>query len=194
MNLAERKYRFTEIVTAITLLPDLDKIDEAPLLPNTTQGLSDGNLKSALVSQSFREGEEFGNKLVNALVGSAMSNISNSDNPPSEDDMSAIGLGMSLAWAHGEIPYFLALSGLLSMIWEKNHDRVEDCEYLIPSDITAILGNGKMAQGFAKYEPYDLLEGKTKAHLASDGSISQDLLVQLQKAVEAEINKNKGGE
>lgn len=194
MNLTERKYRFTEIVTAITLLPELNEQEEVPVLPNGTLGLADGNLKSALASQCFREGEEFGNKLVNALVGSAMKGIAGKEKdeqPPSKDDMSAYGLAMSIAWSHGEIPYFLVLSGMLATIWERNKDRVEDCGYLIPSDVIAILGDGEVAQAFKKFEPYDLLEGIP--NLIGNEALPTDVLEQIKNVINKELD-DRGGE
>lgn len=188
MNTQERKYRFTEIITAITLLPD--ELEEVPVLPNKTLGLSDGSLKSALVSQAFREGEEFSNKLTNALVGSAMTNIKDNDSP-SEEDMSAIGLAMSLAWAHGELPYFLSLSGLVAMIYEKHHND-STCDYLIPSEVITILGNSKNAKNFSKFEPYDLLENKvTPSDImdeVSKSEIPDNIKAQILEAIQKELD------
>lgn len=193
MNTQERKYRFTEIVTAITLLPDLSKSDDVPTLPNTTVGLSDGNLKSALASQAFREGEVFSNKLVNALVGSAMTSMKEKDSP-SEDDMSALGLAMSLAWAHDEIPYFLSLAGLVAMIYE-NHHNENNCDYLIPSEVLTIIGgNTKKARTFGQFEPYDLLEDKvslTDLMRKEAGNMPDDIKKQLIEAIQKEMGENE---
>jgi hypothetical protein len=189
MDTQERKYRFTEIITAITLLPD-GELDEVPTLPNRTLGLSDGSLKSALVSQAFREGEEFSNKLVNALIGSAMTSIRESDNP-TEDDMSAVGLAMSLAWSHNEIPYFLALSGMLAMIYEKHHSD-DNCDFIIPSEVLAILSGNKKAKDFAKFEPYDLLEDKVQpSDILNNTDIPNDIRKQILEAIERELENNE---
>ena len=193
MDTQERKYRFTEIVTAITLLPDLSESDDVPTLPNTTVGLSDGNLKSALASQAFREGEVFSNKLVNALVGSAMTSMREKDKP-SEDDMSALGLAMSLAWAHDEIPYFLSLAGLVAMIYEKHHEE-DNCDYIIPSEVLAIIGgNTKKARTFGQFEPYDLLEDKvslTDLMRKEAGNMPDDIKKQLIEAIQKEMDENE---
>ena len=184
MNTQERKYRFTEIVTAITLLPD--EMEEPPTLPDKTMGLSDGSLKSALASQAFREGEVFSNKLVNALVSSAMTNMAENDKP-SRDDMSALGLAISLAWAHNEIPYFLTLSGLLGMIWDKHHED-DNCDYLIPSEVLAIIGNPKKVKDFGKFEPYDLLDDKiTPADLVESQDLSDNIKAQILEAIQKEL-------
>lgn len=192
MDTQERKYRFTEIVTAITLLPDLSELDEPPTLPNRTIGLSDGSLKSALASQAFREGEDFSNKLVNALVASAMFNIKESDNPTA-DDMSAMGLAMSLAWAHNEVPYFLALSGLVSQVFEKcgNDD---NAEFIIPTEVMAIIGTGNKARSFGQFEPYDLLDDKvsvTDLLKKETSNLPDDIKQQLIEAIQKEIDKNE---
>jgi hypothetical protein len=151
---------------AITLLDD--ELDGIPMLPRKTIGLADGNLKSALASQAFREGEAFSNKLVNALVGSAMTNIKDTDNP-TEDDMSALGLAMSLTWAHGEIPYFLALGGLLAQVFEKCRND-ENRSFIIPSEVIAIVGTGSKASSFGRFEPYDLLEDKVSVENLIEGA------------------------
>lgn len=200
-TLEERKYRFTEIVTAITLLPKLSEIDDVPTLPNYTIGLSNHNLRSALISQAIREGEEFSNKLVNALIGSAITSINENDNDkiPSQDDMSAIGLAMSLAWSHNELPYFLSLSGLLASIWEKNHERVEESDYLIPSEISTILSVPKGVSEFGKFEPYDLLDDNSEKVAerlvdvvkGSEG-LPEDIKSAILKAIQKELLENDG--
>lgn len=197
-TLEERKYRFTEIVTAITLLPKLSDIDEIPTLPNKTIGLSNHNLRSALISQALREGEEFSNKLVNALIGSAMVSINENDNDniPTQDDMSAIGLAMSLAWSHNELPYFLSLSGLLASIWEKNHDRVDDCDYLIPSEVATILSAPKGVLEFGKFEPYELLDDNSEKvaervkSVLNEGDMPDDIKQAILKAIEKELGND----
>ena len=187
-TLEERKYRFTEIITAITLLPDLSELDEAPVLPQKTKGLADHNLKSALASQAFREGEQFSNKLVNALVGSAMTNIKDNDNP-TEDDMSAMGLAMSLAWAHGEVPYFLALSGLVAQVFERFHND-DNCDFIIPSEVMAIVGNGGKAKTFSQFEPYELLDDSISVQemiKKQANNLPDDIKEKLLKALEQEM-------
>ncbi|MGA0851693.1 MAG: hypothetical protein ACO3QM_06620 [Candidatus Nanopelagicaceae bacterium] len=193
MDTKERKYRFTEIVTAITLLPDLSELDEAPTLPDKTIGLADHALKSALVSQAFREGEVFSNKLSNALVASAMTNIHENEEPTA-DDMSAIGLAMSIVWAHNEIPYFLHLAGLVGQIFEKFHND-DNCDFLIPSEIMAILSGNKKAKDFAQFEPYDLLEDKVDVlDVMKAKGIPSDLMEQLAEAINRELGNTEGGE
>jgi hypothetical protein len=195
-TLEERKYRFTEIVTAITLLPRLSEIDDVPTLPNYTIGLSNHNLRSALISQALREGEDFSNKLVNALIGSAITSINENDNDkiPTQDDMSAIGLAMSLAWSHQELPYFLSLSGLLASIWEKNHDRVDECDYLLPSEVVTILTAPKGVLEFSKFEPYDLLDdssdkvAKQLTHLVEENNLPEDIKSAILKAINKELS------
>ena len=156
-TLEERKYRFTEIVTAVHLLTDTEVEDYTPTLPNGTLGLSDIHLKSALMSQAFREGEKFSNKLSNALLGSAMSNIigeeHESHKKPTPDDVSALGVAMSLVWAHFELPYFLYLSGILHEIYNANGKDKD----LIPSEVATILQPSNKVKNFSKFEPYELL-------------------------------------
>jgi len=65
MNSIERKERFTELMATIELLPSVDDESYEPVFPKGTLGLSDGNLKTAIMAQAMRGDEDFvGNPLV----------------------------------------------------------------------------------------------------------------------------------
>jgi hypothetical protein len=157
MDIIERKARFTEIVTTIALY-DEDS-EEAPRFPNNTAGLADPKLRSALVAHAFAESEEFSNKLVNALMGSAVTSMSEHESCPTEDDLSALTLASSIAWAHGEMKYLLNICGLVGMLSIK-HD------FDMPQELLMIFRPNEGATGFGKFNPYDIMEGKiTEADL-----------------------------
>ena len=154
MELQERKDRFTEIIMAVEFI-NLDNEDK-PLLPRRTLGLSDGNLRSAVIAQSFREGEDFSKRLVNALVVSALDNINESDGEVTQDDMSALGLGASIAWAYGESLFLMKICGLVA-------DIVGNTEAETPVDFAMIFRPNDSAIKFGnEYEPYDLLQDDLK--------------------------------
>lgn len=134
---------------------NLDNEDK-PLLPRRTLGLSDGNLRSAVIAQSFREGEDFSKRLVNALVVSALDNINESDGEVTQDDMSALGLGASIAWAYGESLFLMKICGLVA-------DIVGNTEAETPVDFAMIFRPNDSAIKFGnEYEPYDLLQDDLK--------------------------------
>lgn len=168
MNKEKRKERFIEIVTAVELY-DEDS-DETPRFPNNTQGLADGKLRSALVAHAFHEGEEFSNKLVNALMGSAVIAINErEDNCPTDEDMSALGLASSIAWAHGETKYLLNILGLAGQIMLR-HD--VEC----PMDFHMIFRPNGGATNFGKFNPYDIMDGKiTEDDLDIEPSVGERL-------------------
>ena len=152
MDIIERKARFTEIVTTIELY--YEESDEQPRFPNNTQGLSDGKLRSALVAHAFHEGEDFSNKLVNALMGSAVTTLADdSDKEPSQDVLSALGLATSIAWAHGEARYLFNIFGLVAMLSNRY-----DIEF--PPEMLMVFRPNDGATDFKKFNPYDLMEGK----------------------------------
>lgn len=152
MDIIERKARFTEIVTTIELYNE--DSEDTPRFPNNTQGLADGNLRSALVAHAFHEGEDFSNKLVNALMGSTVTSLSElEDREPTQDDLSALGLATSLAWAHGELRYLFNIFSVVAMLSNRY-----EIEY--PPEMVMVFRSNKGATDFKKYNPYDLLEDK----------------------------------
>lgn len=155
MELQERKDRFTEIIMAVEFI-NLDG-EQKPLLPQRTLGLSDGNLRSAVIAQSFREGEDFSQRLTNALVVSALENINETDGEVTPDDMSALGLGASIAWAYGEMTFLMKICGLVAEITSQT-----DAE--IPLDFTMIFRpNGGATNFGTEVEPYEVMETDTLA-------------------------------
>jgi len=71
MLLEERKHRFDEICTAVSLM-DLDNEDSL-VLPNRLKGFSDINLRDALLCQAGRIGDkdEWSNKLAMSIIQTA---------------------------------------------------------------------------------------------------------------------------
>lgn len=150
MELQERKDRFTEIIMAVEFI-NLEG-EEKPLLPQRTLGLSDGNLRSAVIAQAFREGEDFSQRLTNALVVSALENINETEGEVTPDDLSALGLSASIAWAYGESLFLMKICGLVAEIVDKTDaDTPIDFAMIFrPNDSAIKFGN--------EYEPYDLLQ------------------------------------
>jgi hypothetical protein len=152
MTTEERRYRFSEIMTAVHLTPTMGEATsgEEFLLPNGTLGLSDGRLRSAIMCQVFKEDEEFSARLVNALANTAMENISKNDNP-SEDDMYALSIAIHTCWGVGAFNPLLALLGTTGKI-------AENFEVDIPEDISLVFRPNAHAKMFGKFNPLDMCD------------------------------------
>lgn len=194
MDIIERKARFTEIVTTIALYDE--ESEDTPRFPNNTQGLADGDLRSALVAHAFAENEEFSNRLVNALMGSAVTSMNEHESCPTEDDLSALGLATSIAWAHGELKYLFNILGLVGMLSVK-HD------FEMPKEMLMIFRPNEGATEFGKFNPYDIMEGKiTEADLGIKTvqerlteELGEEGLADLKQQIVAEImRKMEGGD
>lgn len=158
MNIAERKARFTEIMTTVELAPDeisgVEEI-EAVMLPNLTAGLSDFALKDALLSQVFRESEDFKVKFVAILSNSSMKSIMDKvrdDQTPDEDDLYGFAIAANVLWAEGVASPLFRLMGMLA-------HTCSEFDLEIPELATIILRPNESAQEFSKFSPMRLLEG-----------------------------------
>lgn len=189
MELQERKDRFTEIIMAVDLLPE--DLEEKPLLPSLTLGLADPNLRSAVISQAFREGEDFSQKLTNALAVSAVESINRTEGEVTPDDMSALGLSASLAWAYGQTHFLMKICGVVAEITEHT-----DAD--VPLDFSMIFRPNAEAVRFGEeYEPYDLLDGEQGSDRARalaeevgldvEGLSDEEILIQLRDIVKDRI-------
>lgn len=158
MNTAERKARFTEIMTAVELAPDnISGVEEleATMLPNLTEGLSDFALKDALLSQVFRESEEFKVKFVAILTNSSMKSIMdkvNADKTPNQDDLYGFAISANVLWAEGVANPLFRVMGMLA-------HTCSEFDLEIPELATIILRPNESAQEFSKFSPMRLLEG-----------------------------------
>lgn len=122
MNKTDRQYRFSEIMSAISMLPSVDMENgdsegaEDWILPYLTKGIADSKLRDAIICQTLRENEEFKFKVVATLSNSAKLSIQQkveADESPSDDDMEALGISANILWSLGQD---VALYGLLGML------------------------------------------------------------------------------
>lgn len=163
MNTDERKYRFAEIMSAVSMLPDVNMHDDSDvpdesqewLLPNLTKNVSDKKMTDAILCQALREDTEFKFKLLALLTNSATENINrcvDNDSKPTDDDMGALAIGANLLWSEGQIT---ALFGLLGMIGQA----CARFELKVPKLCKAFLVGNEGINNFGKLDPYALLEG-----------------------------------
>jgi hypothetical protein len=168
MNKTDRKYRFTEIMTALSLLPDICEIEEHDtpcecygdytpdmwVLPNGAKGITDGYLRDALICQILKDDNpSFTMKAVGTFLNTAMTHINQDDvDEPSDEDLELIGLSCNIMWAQGNATGLfngLGLLGRLCMIHGKD----------LPDIATMILRPNGSAQTFGVLDPNDILEG-----------------------------------
>ena len=155
MNSIERKERFTELMATIELLPSVDDESYEPVFPKGTLGLSDGNLKTAIMAQAMRGDEDFVGNLINALANTGFEACHakhEADETPNDDDLSAITLAIHVAWASGALaPMLLLLGGMGKMLSALDVD--------VPEDLPLIFRpNGLMADKAGKFDPIALLD------------------------------------
>lgn len=164
MNVEERKYRFSEIMSAVSMLPEVDMesdddedIENAGdwVLPNLTKGLSDKKLVNAILCQAHREKDEFKFKLLALLTNSAMRSMNelDDDEKPSKDDIYALSISANILWGDGQAK---ALYGLLGMIGSLT----ARYEMKLPDLATAFLRPNSGIEKFGKLDPFALLEGE----------------------------------
>jgi hypothetical protein len=157
MNSLERKERFTELMATIELLPDVDDESYDPKFPKGTLGLSDGNLKTAIMAQAMRGDEDFVGNLINALANTGFESVhakNEADQEPNEDDLSAITLAIHVAWANGALaPMLMLLGGMGKMLSALDLD--------VPEDLPLIFRpNGMMKEKGQQFDPIALLDMK----------------------------------
>jgi uncharacterized membrane protein len=159
LDTQERKARFTELMASIELLGDPDNDDYSPTLPDGTKGLSDGNLKAAILAQAIRhaeqEDEEFVGNLINALANTGFSacvDKTNNEQTPNEDDLSACTMAIHIAWAVGAfMPMALMMGSYARML--------HDIDVDVPEDLLLILRpNTPVVKGSQKHDPIALLD------------------------------------
>lgn len=155
MNDLERRARFTELMTTIELLGSQEDDNYDPKFPQGTLGLSDGNLKTAVMAQAMRESDEFVGNLINALANTgfgACQEANERDQEPSEDDISSVTLAIHVAWAKGAFMPMAFLMGTFAKM-------IEHFDLEVPDDLTLILrSNAGMQKKAQQFDPIALLD------------------------------------
>ena len=166
MDVLERKYRFSEIMSAVSLLPEISMQDELSdeeaevakewLLPNSTSGFEDMKVRNAVICQAMREDTEFKFKLVALLSNTALQSIAEArdkDTKPSDADLQALAVSANILWAGGEARGLFQLLGLLGSVCG-----TFDME--LPSLATTFLRSNSSVERYGKLDPFDILEEK----------------------------------
>ena len=167
MLVEDRKYRFLELMSAVSMLPSVDMEDnelaegsEEWVFPNLTKDIADSDLRDAILCQALREDIEFKFKLVACLTNSVRVSVRSkldNDTKPSEDDLEALAISANVLWAEGQVT---ALYGLLGMLGSL----VAQFDLKMPELATAFLrGNGGI-EGFGKLDPLAIINGDVGLH------------------------------
>jgi hypothetical protein len=156
MNTQERKARFTELMTTFDLLGDPDNEGYDPVIPQGTLGLSDSNLKAALIAQAVRvEDEQFIGNMINALARTGFEAIvdkANNDQTPSDDDLSTVTMAIHVAWAIGAFTPMAMMMGTFAKM-------VSDLDLDVPEDLLLVLRpNTPIREGAKNEDPIALLD------------------------------------
>lgn len=157
MNSTERKVRFTEIMSSIELMGDHKSEDYDPKLPDGTKGLSDSNLKTAILAQAVknRDDEGFVGHMINALANtgfSALVDKARSGEEVTEDDLSTATMAVHVAWAVG------AFAPMAMMIGTYGRMLIE-LELEAPDDLLLIFRpNTPIVEGAKDEDPIALLD------------------------------------
>ena len=152
------KDRFSEIIFSVDMLPEMDtdshEVEEflqEATLPNLTKDLADGKLFSALMCHILKqENRDFHIKMCALLTNSAVKSIN--EDKPSKDDMSALSLVANILWADGQERSLMGVLGFIGRL-------CVEYDMKVPVYLTSIISDNNVVQGFAKYDPYKILEG-----------------------------------
>lgn len=157
MNSTERKVRFTEIMSSIELMGDPHSDEYDPKLPDGTKGLSDGNLKTAILAQAVRnvDDEAFIGNMINALANTGFSTIANkaeNGEDVSEDDLSTASMAIHVAWVVGAFTPMAMMMGTYARM-------LHDLELDTPDDLLLILRpNTPIVEAAQDEDPIALLD------------------------------------
>lgn len=157
MNSTERKVRFTEIMSSIELMGDPHDDGYDPKLPDGTKGLSDGNLKTAILAQAVKnvDDEDFIGNMINALANTGFSTIANkaeNGEDVSDDDLSCSSMAIHVAWVVGAFTPMAMMMGTYARM-------LHDLEIDTPDDLLIILRPNTPIVNAAKDEdPIALLD------------------------------------
>lgn len=157
MNSTERKVRFTEIMSSIELMGDPHDDGYDPKLPDGTKGLSDGNLKTAILAQAVKnvDDEDFIGNMINALANTGFSTISNkveNGEEVTDDDLSTASMAIHVAWVVGAFTPMAMMMGTYARM-------LHDLELDTPDDLLIILRpNTPIVEAAQNEDPIALLD------------------------------------
>ena len=148
-----KEYRFTEIVTTISLLPDdtEEVTQEMLLLPNGTDGL-DEDLYRALMTQSMHEDDKWRAMFFTTLLNTTMSAVMERS-AILEQDLWAFTLAANVAWASQAGASAMKALGLLA-------NTAESAGLELPDYAFSFFKDPDGAQVLVNQDPYKFLGGE----------------------------------
>ena len=167
MLVEDRKYRFLELMSAVSMLPSVDMEDnelaegsEEWVFPNLTKDIADSDLRDAILCQALREDIEFKFKLVACLTNSVRMSVRSkmdNDTKPNEDDLEALAISANVLWAEGQVTALYGLLGMLGSICAQ-------FDLKMPELATAFLRGNRGIEGFGKLDPLAIINGDVGLH------------------------------
>ena len=148
-----KEYRFTEIVTTISLLPDdtEEVTQEMLMLPNGTDGL-DEDLYRALMTQSMHENDDWRAKFFTTLLNTTMSAVMERESIL-EQDLWAFTLAANVAWASQAGASAMKALGLLA-------HTADNAGMEMPDYAFSFFKDPKGARVLVNQDPYEFLGGE----------------------------------
>jgi hypothetical protein len=148
----DKQYRFSEIVTTISLLPDdSNEVEGEELrLPNDTDGL-DEDMFRALMVQAMRETDEWRAKFYATLLNTTMNAVMERE-AILEQDLWAFTLASNIAWASRAGSETLKALGLLA-------HTAEGAGLQIPAYAYSFFRDPQGAGDLSDKDPYIFLGG-----------------------------------
>ena len=148
-----KEYRFTEIVTTISLLPDdtEEVTQEMLMLPNGTDGL-DEDLYRALMTQSMHENDDWRAKFFTTLLNTTMSAVMERESIL-EQDLWAFTLAANVAWASQAGASAMKALGLLA-------NTADSAGMEMPDYAFSFFKDPKGAKVLVNQDPYEFLGGE----------------------------------
>ena len=148
-----KEYRFTEIVTTISLLPDdtEEVTTEMLLLPNGTDGL-DEDLYRALMTQSMHEDDKWRAMFFTTLLNTTMSAVMERESIL-EQDLWAFTLAANVAWASQAGASAMKALGLLA-------HTAESADMEMPDYAFSFFKDPDGAKVLVNQDPYEFLGGE----------------------------------
>ena len=148
-----KEYRFTEIVTTISLLPDdtEEVTQEMLMLPNGTDGL-DEDLYRALMTQSMHEDDDWRAKFFTTLLNTTMSAVMERESIL-EQDLWAFTLAANVAWASQAGASAMKALGLLA-------NTADSAGMEMPDYAFSFFKDPKGAKVLVNQDPYEFLGGE----------------------------------
>jgi len=126
MNAQDRKYRFLELMSAVSMLPSIEGSDMEQVtdwvFPNGTLGFLEEELDQAIIAQALQSEEEIQFALVATITNTAIKSVMNRtqngelDGVDCSEEVEALGVALAILWATHRIVPLMGLMGTIGTL------------------------------------------------------------------------------